>query len=57
MRHTDTGKNEDEYARRTWPQRAVAGENPAPPPSPKMTSEPRAETTKLVLVVGVGDTG
>lgn len=38
-----TGENEDEYASRRWPQRAVAGANPAPPPSPKMTSEPRAE--------------
>jgi hypothetical protein len=41
------GDNEDEYATWTRPQRAVAGENPAPRPSPKMTSEPRAEIVGL----------
>ena len=37
------GENEDEYAKRAWPQRAVAGDNPAPLSSRNMTSEPRAE--------------
>ncbi len=58
MAHTTrTGENEDEYAGWTGLQRAVVGENSAPPPSRNMTSEPRAEIIGLVRLVRVGCAG